>query len=263
MASNPTSLAVRPNCSSAERARAALLGIACHGAFAAAIAALVAGLHTGMRIGLGGLAGPLAWASNAALTLQSPLLHSFALTGRGARLLDRVAPGALGRDLRSTSYALLAALQLLLVFVLWSPTGGGAVACDRSCAPARRGRVRRRRLLLGKGTLDAGLALQSGFLGWGAVARGRPPQYRALEARGLFRFTRQPIYLAFSPTLWTGPLMTPDRALLAVAWTGYCLAGPLLKEQRYLQRDPDGYGRYRALVPYWLPRLSLRSRESR
>ena len=57
-------------------------------------------------------------------------------------------------------------------------------------------------------------------------------------------------------------MLTTDRLLLASAWTLYCLIGPLHKEHPVLRRDPDGYGRYQKLVPYWLPRLSRRRLES-
>ena len=42
----------------------------------------------------------------------------------------------------------------------------------------------------------------------------------------------------------------------AMSDAGLGLVGPLHKERRLLAGDPDGYGRYRAIVPYWLPRLA-------
>ena len=89
--------------------------------------------------------------------------------------------------------------------------------------------------------------------------RGPVPRF---APDGPFHFTRQPIYAAFTSTLWTGPVLTTDRLLLASAWTLCCLIGPLHKEHPALRRDPDGYGRYKKLVPYWLPRLSRRRLES-
>jgi protein-S-isoprenylcysteine O-methyltransferase Ste14 len=67
--------------------------------------------------------------------------------------------------------------------------------------------------------------------------------------------------LAFACALWTGPWMTTDRLLLACLWTVYCLVGPLHKESRFLAREPGRYGRYRELVPYWLPRIAPRHLE--
>lgn len=69
-----------------------------------------------------------------------------------------------------------------------------------------------------------------------------------------FRYTRQPVYLAFALTLWTGPVWTPDKLVLALLWTAYCIVGPRFKERRYLQYYGEEFERYRESVPYWLPR---------
>jgi protein-S-isoprenylcysteine O-methyltransferase Ste14 len=74
----------------------------------------------------------------------------------------------------------------------------------------------------------------------------------------LFRACRQPVYLAFALTLWTGPVLTLDRLVLAVAWTAYSLVGPLFKERRYVERFVDAYRNYQAQVPYMLPGRSGR-----
>jgi protein-S-isoprenylcysteine O-methyltransferase Ste14 len=236
----------------AERALAVVLGIGCHLAFAVAVAAMIAGLHEGLSLGRGRFVGAAAWAANTLLALQFPLLHSALLTPRGQRWLGRT---PLGRDLATTSYVGIASLQLALVFALWSPLD---VSPLRLAGPWRAGSEA---AFAGSWALvmvsmrDAGLDLQLGFLGWGAVARGRRPVYRPFPTRGLFAWIRQPIYLAFALTLWTGPVVSRDRLLLGALWTTYCGFGPRWKERRYLARDPNGYRRYQALVPYWLPRL--------
>jgi protein-S-isoprenylcysteine O-methyltransferase Ste14 len=106
-----------------------------------------------------------------------------------------------------------------------------------------------------KGMTDAGLAVQTGFLGWGAIVRNREPAYGGFAPKGTFRYVRQPIYLAFALTLWTGPVWTPDHLLLAATWTGYCMLGPVLKERRYLRAYGDRFVSYRERVPYWVPVL--------
>jgi protein-S-isoprenylcysteine O-methyltransferase Ste14 len=109
-------------------------------------------------------------------------------------------------------------------------------------------------LVLGKALMDAGLALQTGALGWMAVARGRLPRFASFPTQGLFRWVRQPVYIGFALTLWTGPVWTPDRLVLAIAWTAYCVAAPRLKERRMSRRYGADYERYRSKVPYMLPR---------
>ena len=96
-----------------------------------------------------------------------------------------------------------------------------------------------------KAMADAGLPLQTGFLGWGSIVRDRRPVYGAFPERGTFRFVRQPIYLAFALTLWTGPVWNADHLLVAIPWTLYCIAGPLLKERRCIAV----YGERFAAVP--------------
>jgi protein-S-isoprenylcysteine O-methyltransferase Ste14 len=240
--------------SPADRLSAAVLGAACHAAFAVSILAMVVSLHQGLRFGAGRLVGGRAWAANLALTLSFPALHSWLLTPRGARVLDLVSTRR-GRELRATTYALVAALQLLAVFALWSPLGGELWRARDAALVATNLAFAASWLLLLKAMSDAGLGVQTGWLGWSSVVRGRAPAYPRFAPRGLFRFTRQPIYLAFALTLWTAPVLNADRLMLAVAWTLYCAIGPLHKERRLIARDPDGYCRYRSIVPYWLPRF--------
>ena len=247
--------------STRERVHALALGLACHASFGAAIAAMAASLHQGLRLGLGPLRGAAAWTANGALSLSFPALHSWLLTARGGATLDGLC-GRLGPELRVTTYALGASLHLLAVFALWSPAGGELWHASGASWAASELAFGAAWLLLGKAMLDAGLGVQTGWLGWSAVARGRAPCFPPFVPRGLFLLTRQPIYVAFSCALWAGPLMTADRALLAAVWTLYCVVGPLHKERRILAREPDRYGRYQKQVPYWLPRLAPRRWES-
>jgi methanethiol S-methyltransferase len=237
-------------------------GLACHSTFGLGVLAMLVGLHEGLRTGLGRLEGTAALVANAALVLQFPLLHSLLLSKYGGPLLARAAPLGLGRALATTTYGIFASLQVLVTFALWSPsgavwfeaTGGARLALDALYAGSW--------LLVVKGMHDAGLGVQSGSLGWFAVARGQDPVYGPMPTKGLFRACRQPIYVAFALTLWTGAVWTPDRLALALVWTGYCLVGPLLKERRYEHRFGDAFRRYRAEVPYLLPRFRGPAKEA-
>ena len=62
--------------------------------------------------------------------------------------------------------------------------------------------------------------------------------------------------MAFALTLWTPPVWTPDQLVLAVSFTAYCLLAPRLKECRFAARYGARFDRYRAEVPYLLPRLT-------
>ena len=236
-----------------QRGIALLYGVICHLSFAAGIAAMMLGLYTGLRLGRRHLVGGAAAFADVLLALQFVVVHSFLLSERGRAVLARFAPFGLGPALGTTSFAAISSLQLLLTFGAWSPIGPtwwephGALRVALTIAYAASWG------LLLKGMADAGLALQTGFLGWGAVLRDRAPRYGDFPARGLFRYVRQPIYLAFALTLWTGPAWTPDHLLLASAWTLYCVAGPALKERRYAAAYGERFERYRRLVPYWVP----------
>ena len=237
------------------RAVALLAGLVCHASFAIGIAMMIGGLFFGLRPGRGPFHGTAAAVADALLVLQFAVLHSALLSERGSRWLARLVPLGLGRDLATTTFATVASWQLVLTFGAWSPIGPvwwqphGLLWAPFTAAYAISW------LLVLKTMHDAGLAVQSGFLGWGAVVRGRAPVFKPFEARGAFRYVRQPISLAFSLTLWTAPVWTPDRLALAIGWTLYCLAGPVLKERRYLRHYGPQFQRYRAHVPYWVPSL--------
>ncbi len=238
----------------------AVLAVVGGGAFLLAIASMAHGIASGLQDGRGGLHGPAAWLADLGLVLQFPLLHSFLLGDRGRRLLQRVWPGDLGRTLLPTSYALVASLQLLAVFWLWSPLGpvwwaptGWPLAL--SWVPFALAW-----LWLAVAIGNAGAGIQSGASGWWALLRGRPLRYPPMPTAGLFACCRQPIYFGFGLVLWTAPVRSVDGLLLAVAWGAYCLVGPLRKEARYEQWFGERFTAYRATVPYLLPRLPCRSR---
>jgi protein-S-isoprenylcysteine O-methyltransferase Ste14 len=234
------------------RAFASLVGVLSHGTFLVAVSSMFLALRNGLALGCGSLGGAGGWLVNAALALQFPLVHSFLLTERGRGLLARLL-GRHGHTLAPTTYAWSAALQILATFALWSPSGivwwqpvGAArVAMHALYAGAW--------LFLGKALMDGGLGLQTGWIGWTALWRGERVRFPALAEGGLFARCRQPIYLGFALTLWTGPTWTPDRLLLASVWTAYCLLGPLRKEARYLRVHGDAFRSYQRRVPYMLP----------
>ncbi len=237
-----------------QRLVAVLAGALCHASFAAAIAVMMLSIGSGFALALGHLPRPLSGIVNLLLLAQFPLLHSWLLAESGRRRLARLVPYGLGHDLATTTYATLASWQLLLTFLAWTPSrlvwwqasGHIVVPCVGLYLAAW--------LLLLKTMVDAGLGVQTGWLGWSAVARGRTPTYGAFRPRGTFRVVRQPIYVAFALTLWTTPTWTPDGLLLALGWTVYCLVGPLWKERRYARHFGDAWRAYQRAVPYWLPR---------
>lgn len=237
------------------KAMALTAGILCHGSFLLAVTWMGASLFAGMRFGLGRLTGARAWAANALLIAQFPLLHSSLLTRAGMRALARLGPRRLGRVLSPTTFATIASWQVLATFALWSPTGDvwwrptGESLVLGSLAFALAW------VFLAAALRHAGLGLQTGWIGWTAAWEDRPLAFGGMPTQGLFRVCRQPIYLGFALTLWTGPVWTLDHLAIALAWTAYCLLGPLHKERRFERLYGAAFAEYRARVPYILPRI--------
>ena len=246
--------ALRPPPGAARIALALTMGVLCHVVFAVAVLAMIGAMFFGMSESFGTVPWPWALLANAALILQFPLAHSFFLTGRGGRWLARLVPGPHGRTLATTTYALIASIQLAALFLLWTPSGivwwraEGAVfwlICSAYAASW---------LLLIKASFDAGAEVQSGALGWMSLLGRIKPKFPDMPTLGLFRVIRQPIYVAFALTLWTVPVWTPDQLALAISLTAYCLLAPRLKERRFAARYGERFERYREQVPYALPR---------
>ena len=167
-----------------------IFGALTHLAFVAGVGAMMVAMFFGLSRTFGTVAWPWSLLANAGLIVEFPLLHSALLSGVGRRMLNRVIPGSPGRTLATTTYALIASLQLLALFTLWTPSGiiwwqaQGAVFGLLCLAYAMAW------LLLLKAMLYAGMELQVGPLGWMSLLQnipvrfpGNPPR-RSGPARG-------------------------------------------------------------------------------
>lgn len=248
--------ASRPPGGAGRVALALAMGALTHLAFAAGVVAMIIAMFFGLSESLGRVPAPWHIVANAALIVQFPLAHSLFLTARGNRLLACLVPGPHGATLATTTYALIASLQLLALFALWTPSGivwwraeGAALwLCATAYGAAW--------VLLLKASFDAGAEVQSGALGWMSLLGRIAPRFPDMPTLGLFRVIRQPIYAAFALTLWTVPVWTPDQLALAISFSAYCLLAPRLKERRFAARYGSRFTRYRTRVPYMLPRLT-------
>jgi methanethiol S-methyltransferase len=239
-----------------DRRRAAIAtayGLLCHATFALSVGLMIFSMYQGMTIGWGPFQRPWSWFANGVLILQFPLLHSFLLSARGRGCLKQMVPGGYGEQLSTTTYVTIAALQVLLIFALWSPSGFVWWEAEGTARAALTFLYAGAWLMLAKSMVDAGLGLQTGAIGWLAVRKGVKPVYPPMPSKGLFRLCRQPIYFSFALTLWTVPVWTPDQLFLAVPLTAYCILGPLFKEKRFRQFYKAEFEAYQRRVPYWLP----------
>ena len=232
---------------------ALLWSIICHSLFAGAVVSMIGAMWFGMSRSLGSVPQPWTWMVNFFLLAQFAVLHSLFLTPRGGSIIERLAPSGTGRTLATTTFATIASVQLLALFVLWTPSGiiwweaSGSGRLLMGCLYALSW------LLLIKASWDAGAEVQSALLGWMSLLRGVKPQFPPMPTKGLFKVVRQPIYVAFALTTWCVPTWTPDQLLVAIVLTAYCLLGPLAKEKRFALMFGQDWQRYRAAHPYWLP----------
>jgi methanethiol S-methyltransferase len=236
-----------------QRITAVAYGALCHAFFLVGVATMIAAMYFGMSLSIGPFTGVWRWIANGALLAQFVAGHSLLLSAKGRAVMARLAPASLGRDLSTTTYALIASIQILLLFGLWSPTGVVWWHAEGATLVVLTLLYTIAWALLGKSMLDAGLQLQSGLLGWWAVARNKKPVYPPMPQTGLFRLTRQPIYVSFALTVWTVPTWTPDQLVVATTLTLYCVLGPLLKEARFHKIYGEAFEDYRRRTPYWLP----------
>lgn len=232
---------------------AVIYGLLCHGLFVIGVGMMIFQMYFGMSKSFGALAAPFNWLANGLLLIQFPLTHSLLLSAPGRRLLAWFAPGAISVSLSTTTYVIIASAQVLALFAFWTPSGVIWWQAEGALFRILTTLYAASWLLLGKAILDAGITLQTGSLGWWAVFRNARPIYPGMPTRGLFRLCRQPIYVAFTCTVWTVPVWTPDQLLIAIGLTAYCLIGPLFKEARFARQFGQSFADYRKIRPYWLP----------
>jgi methanethiol S-methyltransferase len=235
---------------------AVLYGVICHVTFAAAVLVMIIAMFFGMSESLGRVPAPWWVITNIVLVLQFPLTHSLFLSKQGGQVLAKLAPRAFGLTLATTTYAIIASIQLLILFAFWTPSGiiwwqaEGAAFAAICCLYGMSW------LLLIWASYDAGAEVQSGALGWMSLAQNIKPVFPDMPTKGLFSVIRQPIYVSFALTTWTVPVWTPDQLCLAIALTAYCLLAPRLKERRFAKRYGADFATYKRRVPYAIPRLS-------
>ena len=235
-------------------------GMITHLIFAAAVLAMITAMFFGMSLSLGSVPWPLGALANGLLLLQFPLTHSLLLTKRGTRCLARLVPGTHGNTLATSTYAIIASLQLLALFLLWTPSGVVWWRAEGTTLYVMTGAYVAAWLLLLKASFDAGPEVQSGALGWLSLLGKVKPRFPDMPTGGLFRVIRQPIYVAFALTLWSVPVWTPDQFVLAVTLTAYCLVAPRLKERRFEHRYGARFRAYAHDVPYVVPALRRTNR---
>ena len=79
---------------------------------------MIVAMFFGMSESFGRVPAPWFILANVLLVVQFPLAHSLLLSRRGGQILARLAPRAFGLTLATTTYAIIASVQLLALFAL-------------------------------------------------------------------------------------------------------------------------------------------------
>ena len=235
-----------------------MYGLVCHVIFTVSVLSMILAMFWGMTQSFGKVPYPWSHIANLILLIQFPLAHSFLLSSNGKSYLLYFAPKEYSKILSSTTFALLASIQLFLLFcfwtpsniIIWEPEGRTYILMCILYGSSW--------LLLIWASLDAGAELQSGALGWMSLAQNKTPKFPDMPTIGLFKYIRQPIYLAFALTTWTTPIWTLDQWLIASIFTFYCYFAPKFKEKRFEKRFGQKFVDYKSNVPYMVPGFKLK-----
>ncbi len=82
-----------------------------------------------------------------------------------------------------------------------------------------------------------------------------PPLPARLTINGAYGVVRHPFYAFAFVALWATPLLSLDRLLLNILFTGWILLGASLEERDLMTEFGEDYIRYRKSVPMFVPRL--------
>ena len=234
---------------------ASIYGLACHGIFVISGALMFFTLFFGFSIQISSLEQYIGVTSNIIFLIQFPLLHSFLLSQRGKFFLRLFYSKKFSGKLDTTIFATIASVQLFLLFFFWKPSGvllwkaeGFSYLFLTMCYLLGW-------LLLTVSSFQAGLAVQTGALGWLSVFRNVKVKYPSMPNFGLFRIIRHPIYFSFSIILWSSPYFTADKIFVATIYTVYCISAPLFKESRFTAIYGKKFLKYKDNTPYFIPRL--------
>lgn len=103
--------------------------------------------------------------------------------------------------------------------------------------------------------------LQTGaghFLGLRQILSPTPTAPPKLNASGLYRYVRHPLYSAGLLFIWLTPLLTMNLLALNLALTVYIVVGAYFEERRLVTEFGEAYIEYRQHTPMLLPRIQAR-----
>ena len=230
-----------------------LYGIICHITFIASGISMLWVLYNGFTVSIGSVRYPLNIILNFFLLIQFPILHSFLLSNNGRKILRLFSPRNYAKTLETTIYATIASAQLLLLFILWTPSNIVIYDLNYPYNIFNFLLFTLGWILLSISSFQAGYTVQTGSLGWTSIYLSKEPKFPPMPTNGLFKLIRQPIYLSFCIVLWSPPTMTLDLFFVALFYSFYCYFSPLLKEKRFTKFYGEAFLEYKKHTPYFFP----------
>ena len=92
------------------------------------------------------------------------------------------------------------------------------------------------------------------------IQRRQSPPAR-LTIQGPYGLVRHPFYALVIVALWATPVLSLDRLLLNILFTGWIVLGASLEERDLLAEFGEEYASYRQAVPMFVPRRRTRLRK--
>jgi protein-S-isoprenylcysteine O-methyltransferase Ste14 len=199
-----------------------------------------------------GAAGPLgrALVVNTLLLALFGVQHSVMARPRFKAWWTRFVP----RPIERSSYVLATSAVLGLLFWQWQPIPAAVWEITGPVGSA----VARGLFLAG-----VGLVLYSTFLidhfdlfGLRQVVlhlRRKAYEEKRFTTPSLYRFVRHPLYVGWFVTFWATPVMSAGHLVFALVMTGYILLAIPLEERDLERALGEGYRRWRASTPAFVP----------
>ncbi len=156
-------------------------------------------------------------------------------------------------------YALATDVVLLLLLMLWQPSGVGLAKLEGPLAWL----VRAIFFATLAGMVWAFSSLkQFDPIGVGALVAhpgSEPAAKPSLIIRGPYRWVRHPIYSSFILMVWASPEMSTDRLMFDILWSLWMVAATHFEERDLAAEFGEAYRKYQRTVPMLVP-VSLRPR---
>ncbi|MGH1417992.1 MAG: methanethiol S-methyltransferase [Hyphomicrobiaceae bacterium] len=160
----------------------------------------------------------------------------------------------LPRSIERSTYVLVSALLMWLIFWQWRPITDvvwqvdNAVIASVLIAISFVGWI----ILFGSSFLISHwelFGLQQVYDNW----KGRAERAYQFRTPFLYKIVRHPIYFGMLLAFWVTPIMTVGHLLFAVLTTGYILIGTYFEERDLITAFGDQYRQYKKSVPMLIP----------